>query len=225
MFCQKCGAALREGAKFCPECGIAIEKTLLPPTGEYSYETTTKLFPWNAVVPIVLLLWLPFTAIGVFVTMAEGFWFVTPIMSGIVLLGILSIAWAYKGKLKKWGKDRTLWIITPEGYAAGYPPDVAKQLAALGALSAASSAAGRQNWGVTTQGINMAKKITTVIKGLTINPWEKYIKAEYRPAMHEIAMHQQTGQVALIRTNSDNYSYTEQLIRGYMGGRHSGRSE
>ena len=219
MLCIKCGTDLREGAKFCPECGISTENTLLPPTGEYSYETQTKLFPWNAVVPIVLLLWLPFTAIGVLVTMAEGFWFVTPIMSGIVLLGVFGIAWAYKGKQKRWGKDRTLWIITPEGYAAGYPPDVAKRLAALGVFSAASSAAGSQNWGVTSQGINMAKNITTVVKGLSINPWEGYINAEYRPAKLEIAMHLQTGQVALIRTNSENYAIVEQLVRGYIGRR------
>ena len=219
MFCEKCGATLREGARFCPECGITTDNTLRPPTEEYSYETTTKLFPWNAVVPIVLLLWLPFTAIGVFVTMTEGFWFVPVIMSGVVLLGVFGIAWGYKGKQKKWGKDRTLWIITPEGYATGYPPDVAKRLAALGALSATASAASRQNWGVTSQGINMAMNTVTVIKGLPINPWEKYIKAEYRPAKLEIAMHLRTGQVGLIHTNPDNYATVEQLIRGYMGGR------
>ena len=217
MFCEKCGAALREGARFCPECGLTTDNTP-PPAEEYSYETTTKLFPWNAVVPIILLLWLPFTAIGVFVTLAEGFWFVTPIMSGVVLLGVFGIAWAYKGKQKKWGKDRTLWIITPDGYATGYPPDVAKRLAAIGAASAAATI-GRQNWGVTSQGINMAMNAVTVIKGLPVNPWGKYIKAEYRPAKLEIALHRPDGLVGLIHANPDNYAAVEQLVRGYMGGR------
>ncbi|MCL1859204.1 MAG: zinc ribbon domain-containing protein [Oscillospiraceae bacterium] len=218
MFCEKCGATLRENAKFCPECGITVNNAGFIRSEEYSYETTTNLFPWNAVIPIIFAAWLPFTGIGVMVALAEGFWFVPLIMSGVVLLAIFLIAWAYKGKQKKWGKDRTLWIITPEGWAGGYPPDVAKRLAALGAFSTAATI-GRQNWGVTSQGINMAKNIATVIHGLPVNPWENYIKAEYRPQKREIALHKPTGNIALISTNSDNYSYVEQLVRLYMGKR------
>jgi hypothetical protein len=150
------------------------------------------------------------------VALAEGFWFVPLIMSGIVLLAIFLIAWAYKGKQKKWGKDRTLWIIASEGWAGGYPPDVAKRLALLGIASAAATF-GRENWGVTSHGINMAKNITTVIHGLPVNPWENYIKAEYRPQKREIALHTLTGKIALISTNPDNYDYAEQLVRLYMG--------
>jgi len=218
MLCEKCGATLREGAKFCPECGVTTENTLPSSTDEYSYETTTNLFPWKAVIPIVFAAWLPFTGIGVLVALAEGFWFVPVIMSGIVLFAIFAIAWAYKGKQKKWGKDRTLWIITPEGYAGGYPPDVAKRLALLGVASTAATI-GRQNWSVTSHGINMAKNIATVIHGLPVNPWENYIKAEYRPEKREIALHKIEGAVALISTNPDNYAYVEQLVRLYMGGK------
>ena len=224
MFCEKCGAALREGARFCPECGLTTDDTM-PPAAEYSYETTTKLFPWKVVIPVVFAVWLPFTGIGVLVALAEGFWIVPVIMSGVVLLGVFGIAWGYKGKQKKWGKDRTLWVITTEGYASGYPPDVAKRLAAIGVFSATASAAGGQNWGVISHGINMAANAVTVIKGLPLNPWTEFIKAEYRPEKHEIAMHLTTGQVALIRTNPDNYATVEQLVRGYMGGLQNERAE
>ena len=216
MFCKNCGAKLRENAKFCPECGVTAENTLPPPINEYSYETLTNLFPWKGVIQIILVAWLPFAAIGLMVTIIEGFLIVSVIMNVMVLLAIFLIAWAYKGKQKKWGKDRTLWIITPEGFAGGYPPDVAKRLALLGVASAAATF-GRENWGVTSHGINMAKNITTVINGLPVNPWENYIKAEYRPAKLEIALHKMEGRVALISTNPDNYAYVEQLVRGYMG--------
>ena len=217
MFCEKCGETLREGAKFCPECGLMVENTLSVPNDEYSYETIQNLFPWSAVIPIVLLVWLPFTVIGLMVAMAEGFWFVPVIMSSIVLLGIFLIAWANKGKKEKWGVDRTLWIITPEGYGNGYPPDVAKRLAALGITSAAASIGSNQNWGVISHSINMAKNINTVIKGLKIIPWTEFISAEYRAEKHEIALHTPKGQVVgLIHTNSDNYAHVEQLVREYM---------
>ena len=219
MFCKNCGVSLREGARFCPECGLTTENSLPPPTAEYSYETLQKLFPWKAVIPIVLLLWLPFTAIGVLVALAEGFWFVPVIMSGIVLFAIFAVAWGNKGKKKKWGVDRTMWILTPEGYGTGYPPDVAKRLGVMGAVSAGASAAGGQNWGVTSLGINMAKNLTTVINGLPIVPWTEFIAAEYRPEKREIALHLPSGQIGMIRANPDNYACVEQLIRLYMGGR------
>ena len=216
MFCEKCGAKIRKNAKFCPECGLTIEDTLSENPTEYSYETTTNLFPWSAVIPIVLLLWLPFTAIGIMVTLTEGFWFVSVIMSGIVLFAIFVIAWANKGKKKRWGVDRTLWIITPEGFGHGYPPDVAKRLAALGVASTVATA-GRLNWGVTSQGIKMAKEALTVINGITILPWAEFTSAEYRSLKHEIALHTPKGQVVgLILTNPDNYAYAEQLVRRYM---------
>ena len=246
MFCRNCGATLREGAKFCPECGLSTETILpetippetilpetilpeaippeavsaygspsVPPAGEYRYETTTNLFPWNAVVPLVLLAWLPMTAIGVFVTIAEGFWFVPMIMSGIVLLAVFLIAWGYKGKQKKWGKDRTLWIIAPDGWAAGYPPDVARRLAALGAISAMATS-GRMNWSVTSAGINMAEGAAKAIKGLPLNPWQLFIKAEYRPDKHYITLYTPTGQSRRILANPDNYTHVEQLVREYI---------
>ena len=216
MFCGKCGTALREGALFCPECGLSTENTP-PPIEEYIYETVTNLFPWKAVIPIVFAVWLPLTGIGLMVAMTEGFWFVPFIMSGVVLLGVFGIAWGYKGKQKKWGKDRTLWVITPYGWCGGYPPDVAKRLAALGAFSA-STTFGRENWGVTSQGINMAMNIKTVIHGLPVNMWIDYIKAEYRPAKLEIALYKPTGMAGLIRANPDNYTAVEQLVRRYMRG-------
>jgi len=37
MFCQNCGAQLREGARFCPECGLNTVDIMPPPTAEYSY--------------------------------------------------------------------------------------------------------------------------------------------------------------------------------------------
>ena len=216
MFCEKCGTALREGAKFCPGCGLLVGGAPTAQAEEYSYETLTKLFPWNAVVPIVLLLWLPFTGIGILVALIEGFWFVPIIMSGLVLFGIFAVAWMHKGKKEKWGVNRTLWVFTPEGYAAGYPPDVAKRLGAAGAASAALTF-GRQNWGVTVHGLDMAKNLATVVKGLPIMPWTAFVSAEYRPEKREIAMHTPTGATGLILANPDNYQYVEQLVRGYMG--------
>jgi len=218
MFCEKCGTAMREGAQFCPECGLTTENTLPPQTAEYSYETLQKLFPWNAVIPIIILLWLPATAIGVFVAVIEGFWFVPFIMSGIVLLAIFLIAWGNKGKKQKWGVDRTLWILTPEGFGSGFPPDVAKRIGAIGAASTVASAASGQNWSVISQGIGMAKNLF-YIKGLPIMPWTEFTKAEYRPQKREIALHIPNGQVGIIKTNPDNYAHVEQLVRGYMSER------
>ena len=216
MFCEKCGASLREGAKFCPECGLMTEDALSQPITEYSYETIQNLYPWQAVVPIILLLWLPFTAIGVMVSITEGFWFVSVIMSGIVLFAIFALAWAYKGKRKKWGIERILWILTPEGFASGYPPDVVKRLTLLGVTSADATIGG-QNWNATSPGIT--KNTTTVIKGLPVLPWTEFISAEYRPEKREIALHLPTGLTRIIYTNPDNYTYVEQLVRGYMGRR------
>ena len=216
MFCQNCGTSLREGAKFCPECGLTAEGSLSPPD-EYSYETLQNLYPWKAVIQITLVAWLPFTAIGVLVALAEGFWIVPAIMSGVVLFAIFAIAWAHKGKKKKWGVERTLWILTPEGYGAGYPPEVAMRLGMLGAASAALTA-GRENWGVTSLGIDMAKNLS-VVKGLPIMPWTEFISAEYRPDKRQIALHLPTGRVGLICANPDNYARVEQLVRLYMGGR------
>jgi len=217
MFCKNCGVSLRESARFCPECGLTTEITFSLSSDEYSYETIQKLYPWKAIIPIVLLVWLPFTAIGVMVALGEGFWFVPVIMSGIVLFAIFAIAWGNKGKKKKWGVDRTLWVLTPEGYGYGYPPDVAKRLGVMGVASSAVTA-GRQNWGVTSLGINMAKTLA-VVKGLPIVSWTEFISAEYRPEKCEIALHMPTGQVGLILANHDNYTYVEQLVRLYMGGK------
>jgi len=215
MFCKNCGTPLREGAKFCPECGITVEGSLPPLSDEYSYETLQKLFPWKAIIPIILLLWLPFTAIGLLVALAEGFWFVPAIMSSIVLFAIFIIAWGNKGKKKKWGVDRTMWIITTAGYGSGYPPDVAKRIGTIGAASAGMTAASGHNWSVTSQGINMAQNLKH-INGLPIMPWTGFIKAEYRPQKREIALHMPNGQVGIIKTNPDNYAYVEQLVRGYI---------
>jgi len=214
MFCEICGATLRESARFCPECGVTAGGSIAP-ASEYSYETLQNLFPWKAVIPIVLAVWLPFTAIGMLVALAEGFWFLPVIMSGIVLFAIFIIAWGNKGRKKKWGVDRTLWIITPKGWGSGYPPDVAKRLGLTGAASAAATAAGGQNWAATSQGINMAKNLSFV-KGLPITPWEQFTSAEYRTEKREIALHMPTGGVGLIRANPDNYAYVEQLVRIYL---------
>ena len=40
-YCEKCGAALPEGARFCPGCGAAAEKALLPGTAGPETEGTT----------------------------------------------------------------------------------------------------------------------------------------------------------------------------------------
>ena len=206
---------MREGARFCPNCGLTTEETLQPLATEYSYETLEKLFPLKGIIQITLILLIPFTAIGVLIAMAEGFWLAPVFMSGIVFFSIFVVAWANKGKNKKWGVDRTLWILTPEGYGAGYPPDVAKRIGSLGAASAGASAASRQNWGVTLLGINMAKNLR-YINGLPIVPWSGFISAEYRPKKREIALHLPTGQVGIIRTNPDNYDDVEQWVRFYM---------
>jgi len=215
MFCEKCGTKLREGAKFCLECGLTTEGVLPPSEGEYSYETLQTLFPKSTAITLFII-WLVFSAIGVLAALGSGFWFVGVIISGIVLLSILIVMWANKGNSKKWGKDRTLWIITPEGYGTGYPTDVAKRVAGVGVAGALSN----QNLAISLMGIDMAgKNIKTVINGLPIMPWTLFISAEYRPAKLEIALHLPNGQVGLIRTNPDNYAYVEQLVRGYMGGR------
>jgi len=216
MFCEKCGTQMREGARFCPACGLTAG-SLTPPTDEYSYETVQKLYPMKAAIPIFII-WLVFTGIGVLAAMGSGFWYVGAIISGTVLFAILIVTWANKGKSKKWGADRTLWILTPEGYGSGHPPDVAKRIGGIGAAGAAVTFAGRQNWAVTSQGIHMAKQLKYV-KGLPIMPWEVFISAEYRPEKLEIALHLPNGQVGLIHTNPDNYAYVEQLVRLYMGGK------
>ena len=212
MFCEKCGTSLREGARFCPECGLMAECSFQL-ADEYSYETVSKLFPLGTKIGLGII-FLLFFGIGTLVAIAEGFWFVPLIMGGIVLLAILVISWIYKGYSKKWGKNRTLWILTPLGYASGYPPEVAKRLGLAGAASAAATA-GRQNWSVTSAGINMAKNLFA--NGLPIMPWADFISAEYRPERHEIALHLPTGNVGLIYANPDNYAHVEQLVRGYMG--------
>jgi len=218
LFCKKCGAALREGARFCPECGLTTADNLQPPTAEYTYETLEKLFPLRAAIPL-LIIWFVFSAIGVLAAMGSGFWYVGVIISGIVLFAILVVMWANKGKSKKWGKDRTLWVLTPDGYATGYPPDVAKRIAGIGA-SGAVGAAKTGTIGVTLLGIDMAaENIKTVMHGLPVMPWAAFIKAVYRPEKREIALHLPNGQVGIIKANSDNYTYVEQLVRGYMGGR------
>ena len=217
MFCGNCGATLREGAKFCPECGLVADGSLPQPAEEYSYEILQTLYPGKAVIQITLVIGLPFTAIGVLVALAEGFWIVPAIMGGIVLFAVFAIAWAHKGKQKRWGVERMLWILTPEGFGVGHPPDVAWRLGLIG-LGSAALTFGRENWGVTSLGINMAKELT-VVKGLPIMPWADFISAEYRPEKRQIALHLPTGRVALIGANPDNYAYVEQLVRGYMGGR------
>ena len=216
MSCQNCGASLRESAKFCPECGLSTVDTLPLPTAEYSYETVQKLYSMKATIQIALIIGLPFTGIGVLVALAEGFWFVPVIMGGIVLFAVFIAAWMNKGKTKKWGAERTLWILTPEGYGTGYPPDVSKRIGVVGAVSAGVTAAGKQNFGVTSQGINMAQNLATAADGLPIVPWTEFISAEYRAEKREIALHMPTGSVGLIYANPDNYAYVEQLVRLYM---------
>ena len=214
MLCKKCGASLREGAKFCPECGLMTAENL-PPVAEYSYETLQKLFPLSAVIAL-LIIWLVFSAIGVLAALGSGFWYVGVIISGIVLFAILVVMWANKGKSKKWGKDRTLWVLTPEGYATGYPPDVAKRVAGIGAAGAAGGAK-TGNAGVSLMGANIAaENIKTIVHGLPVMPWAAFINAVYRPEKNEIALHLPNGQVGLIKTNHENYAYVEQLVRGYM---------
>ena len=212
MFCKNCGAELREGARFCPECGLSTDGPA-PQYEEYSYETTQKLFPLSTKIALGVIILL-FVGIGAMVALAEGFWFVPLIMGGVVILAIFIITWVYKGRSRKWGKNRTLWIIRPDGFGSGYPPDVAKRMGITGAISAAATA-GRENWGVTSHGINMARNLAYV-NGLPIRPWTEFISAEYRASKREIALHLPTGQTALIYANPDNYSYVEQLVRGYM---------
>lgn len=212
MLCEKCGESLREGARFCPVCGLSVEGSL-PVSEEYCYETTQQLLPLSTKIALGIIILL-FVGIGMMVALAEGFWFVPLIMGGVVLLAIFIITWIYKGRSKKWGKDRTLWVIRPDGFGSGYPPDVAKRMGVSGAISAAATA-GRQNWGVTSHGINMARNLAYA-NGLPIRPWDEFISAEYRPSKREIALHLPTGQTALIYTNPDNYDYVEQLVRRFM---------
>ena len=217
MLCEKCGSQLREGAMFCPECGLTTSFAMPPPTVEYSYETLQKLFPLRSLIAL-LIIWLVFSAIGVLAALGSGFWYVGVIISGIVLFAILVAMWANKGKGKKWGKERTLWVLTPDGYATGYPPDVAKRIAGIGAAGAVGGAK-IGNVGVSFMGANMAaENFNRVIHGLPVMPWAAFIKAVYRPEKHEIALHMPNGQVNLIKTNPDNYAYVEQLVRGYMLG-------
>ncbi|MCL1802567.1 MAG: zinc ribbon domain-containing protein [Eubacteriaceae bacterium] len=214
--CEHCGAYMREGANFCPECGLA-RSAAMPAPGEYSYETASSLYSRKAIIAIILLAWLPMTGIGLLVALAEGFWFVPVIMGGIVALAVYIITWAYKGKQKKWGVERTLWVIAREGYACSYPPDVAKRLAMLGMASVAATS-GKANPSVVSHGIKMAKNAGTLMHGMPINPWGDYISAEYRPEKLEIALHKPSGQTALIYANNGNYEHVEQLVRMYMAG-------
>jgi len=215
MFCEKCGVKLREGAKFCPECGVTAEDALPPPDAEYSYETLQKLFTRGAKI-FCWVMFLFFFGLGLAVASGTGFWGVPLVMGGIPLFAILVVMWANKGQQKKWGVDRTLWIITSEGYGTGYPLEVAKRVGGIGVAGAVSG----QNLAISLTGINMAAgNIKRVIKGIPIMPWTAFISAEYRPEKREIALHMPDGQVGLIHTNSDNYAYVEQLVRLYMGGK------
>ena len=215
MFCENCGAALREDARFCTVCGLATADSPEPANTEYSYETLQKLFPLSSVIAL-LIIWFVFSAIGVLAAMGSGFWYVGVIISAIVLVAILIVMWANKGHSKKWGKDRTLWVLTPEGYATGYPPDVAKRIAGIGAAGAAS----RQNIAISLMGIDMAaENIKSVIHGLPVMPWTSFQTAVYHPEKREITLQRPDGQAGLIRANPDNYSYVEQLVRGYMATR------
>ena len=226
MFCEKCGAETREGAKFCPECGVAAGGGLpQAAAAEYRYETTQALFPfWKGVVPL-LIIWLVFSGIGVLAALGSGFWYVGVIISGIVLFSILVVMWGHKGKKNKWGRERTLWVFTPEGFGCGPPPDVARRLGAIGAASAVATAAGRQNWAVTSQGINMAENLKYV-NGLEIYPWAGFYKAEYRPGERKIGMYFSPGQAMMlamtIEANKDNYAQVEQLVRWRMGSERGG---
>ena len=218
MLCKNCGAVLRESARFCPECGLTAADNLSPPAIEYSYETLQKLFPLKAAIPL-LIVWLVFSAIGILAALGSGFWYVGVIISGIVLFAILVVMWANKGKQKRWGVDRTLWVLMPDGYATGYPPDVAKRVAGIGAAGAAGGAK-IGNVAISLSGVSMAaENIKTVRHGLPVMPWAAFIKAEYRPDKREIALHLPNGQTGIIHTNPDNYAYVEQLVRGYMRGR------
>ena len=64
-----------------------------------------------------------------------------------------------------------------------------------------------------------AENIKTVMHGLPVMPWVAFIKAVYRPDKREIALYLPNGQVGIIKSNPDNYTYVEQLVRGYMGGK------
>ena len=193
-------------------------ETLSPPGAEYSYETLQKLFPLKAAVP-VFIIWLMFTAIGVLAALGSGFWYVGVIISGIVLFAIVVAMWANKGNSKHWGKDRTLWVLTPEGFATGYPPDVAKRIAGIG-VAGAVGATKIGTPGVTLMGIDMASEnINTVIHGLPVIPWAAFGQALYRPETCEIVLYQPSGQAGIIRTNPDNYTYVEQLVRRVLAGR------
>jgi len=189
-----------------------------PPSAEYSYETLDNLFPLKAIIPIAII-WLMFSAIGVLAALGSGFWYVGVIMSGIVLLAIAIVMWANKGKSKKWGKERMLWVLTPDGHAAGSPPDVAKRVAGIGAAGAAG-AVQTGTIGVIVLGADVAaQNIQTVVHGLPVTPWAAYTKALYYPEKREITLHAPSGQIGLIKANPDNYAYVEQLVRGYMAGR------
>jgi len=218
MFCENCGASLREGARFCQECGLSTTNDRSQQAVEYSYETTQNLFPLSSLIAL-LLIWLMFSAIGVLAALGSGFWYVGVIISGIVLFAILVVMWANKGKNKKWGIDRTLWVITPEGYATGYPPDVAKRVAGIG-VAGAAGAIKTGTVGVTLLGVDMAaENIKTVMHGLPVMPWALFTKAVYRPEKLGIALHLPNGQVGMIKTNHDNHAHVEQLVRVYMGGK------
>jgi len=214
MFCENCGSQLREGARFCPECGLTASGILPPAAVEYNYETLQKLFPMKAAVPL-LIIWSVFSAIGILAALGSGFWYVGAIISGVVLAAVLIVMWANKGKQKRWGVDRTLWVLTPDGYAAGYPQDVARRVAGIGAAAAASG----QNIGIVLSGIDTAaQNIETVLHGLPVMPWTSFTKAAYHPEKREILLYLPNGQIGMIKTNPDNYAYVEQLVRGYMGG-------
>jgi len=127
MLCEKCGENLREGAKFCPECGLTAGGAGFAPSEKYIYETLQQLFPLSAKIA-TFIIWLAFTGIGVLAALGSGFWYVGVIFSGIITFSILVVLWANKGKGGKWFYDCTMWVITPEGYGTGYPSDFAKPI-------------------------------------------------------------------------------------------------
>ncbi|MCL2741448.1 MAG: zinc-ribbon domain-containing protein, partial [Oscillospiraceae bacterium] len=173
LACERCGAPLREGARFCPECGVSVFGAAVPLAGEYAYETMERLFPLRAAIPL-LIIWLVFSAIGVLAALGSGFWYVGAIISGIILIAILVVMWANKGRRGKWGKDRTMWVLTPEGYATGYPPDVARRVAGIGAAGAIGGAR-IGNVGVSFMGAGMAaENFGTAIHGLPVMPWAAF---------------------------------------------------